>query len=62
VDLVGVTTMGEERDPEEVRTIQRRYFGAVSQEAERFGGTVEKYIGDAVVAVFDMPARAAALG
>src|SRR5687767_10370808 len=55
VDLVGFTTMGDERDPEEVRSIQRRYFDAVSHEAERMGGTVEKYIGDAVVAVFGMP-------
>jgi adenylate cyclase len=54
-DLVGFTKLGDESDPEEVRAVQLRYFELVSQEVARFGGSVEKYIGDAVVAVFGLP-------
>lgn len=55
VDLVGFTTRSEATDPEEVREIQRTYFGAVAAEVERYGGTVEKYIGDAVMAIYGAP-------
>jgi len=55
VDLVGFTTRSESTDPEEVRDIQRTYFGAVAAEVERYGGTVEKYIGDAVMAIYGAP-------
>jgi adenylate cyclase len=54
-DLVGFTGRAERSDPEAVRDLQRAYFAAVSAEVERFGGTVEKYIGDAVVAIFGAP-------
>jgi adenylate cyclase len=54
-DLVGFTGRAETSDPEAVREIQRAYFAAVSGEVERYGGTVEKYIGDAVMAVFGAP-------
>jgi len=54
-DLVGFTGRAETSDPEAVREIQRSYFAAVSGEVERYGGSVEKYIGDAVMAVFGAP-------
>jgi adenylate cyclase len=54
-DLVGFTGRAETSDPEAVREIQRAYFAAVSGEVERYGGTVEKYIGDAVMAIFGAP-------
>src|SRR5918997_3176180 len=54
-DLVGFTGRAESSDPEVVREIQRTYFGAVSAEVGRYGGTVEKYIGDAVMAIFGAP-------
>ena len=46
-DLVGFTGRAENSDPEAVRELQRAYFGAVTAEVVRFGGTLEKYIGDA---------------
>jgi len=54
-DLVGFTGRAEASDPEAVREIQRAYFGAAAGEVERYGGTVEKYIGDAVMAIFGVP-------
>ena len=54
-DLVGFTGRAEFSDPEVVRDMQRAYFAAVSAEVERYGGTVEKYIGDAVMAIFGAP-------
>jgi adenylate cyclase len=54
-DLVGFTGRAESADPEAVREIQRTYFAAVSGEVERYGGTVEKFIGDAVMAIFGAP-------
>src|SRR6187401_848695 len=55
-DLVGFTGRAEQADPEQVREFQRTYFGAVTREVERFGGTLEKYIGDAAMAIFGAPA------
>src|SRR4051812_49524303 len=49
-DLVGFTTLSESRDPEEVRELLSRYFAAARTVIERYGGTVEKFIGDAVMA------------
>jgi adenylate cyclase len=54
-DLVGFTGRAERSDPEDVREMQRAYFAAVSAEVERYGGSVEKYIGDAVMAIFGAP-------
>src|SRR5688500_1976024 len=51
-DLVGFTSRAERLDPEDVRSILTPYYARLRQELERFGGTVEKFIGDAVVAVF----------
>jgi class 3 adenylate cyclase/tetratricopeptide (TPR) repeat protein len=54
-DLVGFTPMAESRDPEEVREILSRYFAEARTVVERYGGTVEKFIGDAVMAVWGVP-------
>src|SRR5713226_6052034 len=54
-DLVGFTPLSERLDPEDVREIQSMYFGRMSKEIRNFGGTVEKYIGDAVLAMFGVP-------
>ncbi len=54
-DLVGFTTMSEEEDPEEVRDLLSRYFEAAREVIENYGGTVEKFIGDAVMAVWGAP-------
>ena len=54
-DLVGFTPLSERLDPEDVREIQTMYFGRMSKEIRSFGGTVEKYIGDAVLAMFGVP-------
>jgi class 3 adenylate cyclase len=54
-DLVGFTSRSERLDPEDVRALQTPYWGRLRAEIERFGGTVEKFIGDAVVAVFGAP-------
>ena len=55
VDLVGFTAQSEAADPEDVDALLRGYHRDVRREIERFGGTVEKFIGDAVVAVFGAP-------
>src|SRR5438874_6113264 len=55
VDLVGFTARSERLDPEDVRAIQTPYFTRVRTAIEAFGGTVEKFIGDAVMAVFGAP-------
>src|SRR5438046_5663231 len=54
-DLVGFTTYAEQRDAEEVRETLTRYFQASSDIVGRYGGTVEKFIGDAVMAVRGVP-------
>lgn len=54
-DLVGFTPLSESLDAEEVRMIQGRYFAQMSAELHRFGGSVEKYAGDAVLALFGVP-------
>jgi predicted ATPase/class 3 adenylate cyclase len=54
-DLVGFTTLSESRDPEEVRELLSRYFDTARRVIERYGGTVEKFIGDAVMAVWGAP-------
>jgi class 3 adenylate cyclase len=54
-DLIGFTAQAEQLDPEDVRALQRPYFERVRTEIERFGGTVEKFIGDAVMAAFGAP-------
>jgi class 3 adenylate cyclase/tetratricopeptide (TPR) repeat protein len=54
-DLVGFTTLSERRDPEEVRELLSRYFDRCRLLIERYGGTVEKFIGDAVMAVWGTP-------
>jgi class 3 adenylate cyclase/tetratricopeptide (TPR) repeat protein len=54
-DLVGFTTLSEHRDPEELRELLSRYFDRCRTLIERYGGTVEKFIGDAVMAVWGTP-------
>jgi class 3 adenylate cyclase/tetratricopeptide (TPR) repeat protein len=54
-DLVGFTAASEAADPEDVRSRIRPYHARVRQELERYSGTVEKFIGDAVMAVFGAP-------
>jgi class 3 adenylate cyclase/tetratricopeptide (TPR) repeat protein len=55
VDLVGSTARAEQLDPEDVSSRLLPYFGRLRNELERFGGTVEKFIGDAIVALFGAP-------
>jgi class 3 adenylate cyclase len=55
VDLVGFTAQAEQLDPEDVRGLLAPYHARVRAELERHGGTVEKFIGDAVMAVFGAP-------
>ena len=54
-DLVGFTTLSESRDSEEVRELLSRYFDASRRLIELYGGTIEKFIGDAVMAVWGTP-------
>jgi class 3 adenylate cyclase len=54
-DVVGSTALGETRDPEIVRRVMTTYFDRMRELLQRHGGTVEKYIGDAIVAVFGIP-------
>jgi class 3 adenylate cyclase/tetratricopeptide (TPR) repeat protein len=54
-DLVGFTQLSEGRDAEEVRELLSRYFESTRTLIERYGGTVEKFIGDAVMAVWGAP-------
>src|SRR3954464_6145759 len=54
-DLVGFTTLSESRDPEDVRELLSRYFTTARTVIGRYGGAVEKFIGDAVMAVWGTP-------
>jgi class 3 adenylate cyclase/tetratricopeptide (TPR) repeat protein len=54
-DVTGSTSLGEQLDPESLRDVMGRYFASMREVIERHGGTVEKYIGDAVMAVFGVP-------
>jgi predicted ATPase/class 3 adenylate cyclase len=54
-DLVGFTSLSEDRDAEQVRELLSRYFELSKTLIERYGGTVEKFIGDAVMAVWGTP-------
>ena len=54
-DVAGSTALGERLDPESLRRVMARYFDSMRQVVERHEGTVEKFIGDAVVAVFGVP-------
>ena len=54
-DLVGFTTASEQRDAEETRELLSRYFDTCRRLIELYGGTVEKFIGDAVMAVWGTP-------
>ena len=54
-DVSGSTAMGERLDPESTRRVMSRYFEAMRTAIESHGGTVEKFIGDAVMAVFGIP-------
>src|SRR3954454_10516714 len=54
-DLSGSTAMGERVDPETVRGLMLSYFQEMRAALERHGGTVEKFVGDAVLAVFGVP-------
>ena len=55
-DLVGFTSRAEQLDPEDVRALLSPFYSRLRTELERFGGTVEKFIGDAVMALFGAPA------
>ena len=55
-DVSGSTALGERIDPESLRAVMARYFEVAKRILERHGGTVEKFIGDAVMAVFGVPA------
>jgi class 3 adenylate cyclase/tetratricopeptide (TPR) repeat protein len=54
-DLVGFTSLSDKLDPEDVRAIQQAYFSAVTAPIKQHGGIIEKYIGDAVMAIFGLP-------
>jgi class 3 adenylate cyclase/tetratricopeptide (TPR) repeat protein len=54
-DVTGSTALGEQLDPETLRRVMARYFDAMRTAIEHHGGTVEKFIGDAVMAVFGIP-------
>src|SRR6476659_10106497 len=54
-DVTGSTALGEHLDPESLRALMGHYFGEIKAIIEGHGGTVEKFIGDAVMAVFGIP-------
>src|ERR1041385_5217232 len=55
-DVTGSTELGESTDPEALRALLARYFDRMKGIVESHGGSVEKFIGDAVMAVFGVPA------
>ena len=56
-DVVGSTALGERVDPEPLRRLMGSYYEQMRSIVERHGGTVEKFVGDAVMAVFGIPSR-----
>ena len=54
-DLVGSTALGERTDPEVLREVMTRYHAELRAILERHGGTVEKFVGDAAMAIFGLP-------
>src|SRR5215472_16026023 len=54
-DVTGSTTLGESLDPEDVRALMGRYYVHARRIIPEHGGTLEKFIGDAVLAVFGLP-------
>ena len=54
-DVTGSTALGEELDPEDLRALLGRFFGIARDVVANHGGTIEKFIGDAVMAVFGIP-------
>ncbi len=54
-DLKDSTALGERLDSEALHEVKERYFGAMAEEIKRHGGKIEKYIGDAIMAVFGLP-------
>jgi adenylate cyclase len=55
-DLAGSTELADGEDPERTRALLDRFYDAMAMEIERAGGTVEKFVGDAVMAAFGAPA------
>src|SRR6058998_2630762 len=55
-DLVGSTALAGSEDPERTRALLDRFYDGMAEEIDRAGGTVEKFAGDAVMAVFGVPA------
>jgi class 3 adenylate cyclase len=55
VDIVGFTGIARRLDPADLRILQREYFRAVTEVVRSCGGVVEKYVGDAVLALFGAP-------
>src|SRR5213080_3707653 len=55
-DLVGSTALAGDEDPERTRALLDRFYDAMAAEIEQAGGTVEKFVGDAVMAAFGAPA------
>ncbi|MBA3688153.1 MAG: AAA family ATPase [Chloroflexi bacterium] len=55
IDAVSSTALGEQMDPESMRAVMTRYFDAMRETIEGHGGAVEKFIGDAVMAIFGVP-------
>src|SRR3982074_1965692 len=54
-DVAGSTALGEELDPEDLRALLGRYYAIAKEVVAEHGGTLEKFIGDAVMAVFGLP-------
>lgn len=54
-DITGSTPLADRLDPEDMRAILTGYFNLMTEQLRKHGGTVEKYIGDAVMAVFGAP-------
>jgi class 3 adenylate cyclase/tetratricopeptide (TPR) repeat protein len=54
-DVIGSTDLGEQLDPERLRALLHEYFGAMARIVDAWGGSIEKYIGDAILAVWGVP-------